>query len=252
MTRSIAELVAEAQDADVDGWDFSFLDGRAREQRPSWGYARLLRERMSRVDSALDLQTGGGEVLAEVPVFPPVTVATEGWPPNLVRARRLLGARGVTIVDCDGEAPLPFDADAFHLVVSRHPTRTVWSEVARVLRPGGVFLSQQIGPNSLAELQEVFLGPALPGPSPRDPAAARAGAQAAGLVVDDLRVESLPVEFDDVGAIVYFLRKVVWTVPGFSVEMYRPELADLHEQMVTGGPFWATATRFLIEAHRPA
>lgn len=64
MTRTFDHLVAEAESVSVDGWDFSWLDGRATEQRPSWGYQRLLGERLSRVRSALDIQTGGGEVLA--------------------------------------------------------------------------------------------------------------------------------------------------------------------------------------------
>lgn len=42
MTRVFDALVAEAQAAPVDGRDFSWLDGRATETRPSWGYQRLL------------------------------------------------------------------------------------------------------------------------------------------------------------------------------------------------------------------
>lgn len=38
MSRSFKELMAEATSAPVDGWDFSWLDGRAEEERPSWGY----------------------------------------------------------------------------------------------------------------------------------------------------------------------------------------------------------------------
>jgi hypothetical protein len=40
MDRSFDDLVAEAEAASVDGWDFSWLAGRATEQRPSWGYQR--------------------------------------------------------------------------------------------------------------------------------------------------------------------------------------------------------------------
>lgn len=61
------DLVAEAAAAPVAGWDFSWLDGRATEQRPSWGYHRLVAERMARAHAALDVQTGGGELLAGVP-----------------------------------------------------------------------------------------------------------------------------------------------------------------------------------------
>ena len=37
MSRSFDELVSEADAAPVDGWDFSWLDVRATEERPSWG-----------------------------------------------------------------------------------------------------------------------------------------------------------------------------------------------------------------------
>lgn len=30
-------LVAEADSAPTDGWDFSWFEGRATEARPSWG-----------------------------------------------------------------------------------------------------------------------------------------------------------------------------------------------------------------------
>ncbi len=67
----------------------------------------------------------------------------------------------------------------------------------------------------------------------------------------DLRQARLRAEFGDVAAVVHFLRKVVWTVPGFTVDRYRRRLADLHGSIVDTGPFVAHAERFLIEARRP-
>ncbi|MBH5335679.1 class I SAM-dependent methyltransferase [Streptomyces pactum] len=251
MARTFEDLVAEAAAAPVDGWDFSWLAGRATEQRPSWGYQRLMGERMARATAALDVQTGGGEVLAGVPVLPPLVVATESWPPNLARAARLLGPRGVAVVADADEPPLPFADEAFDLVVSRHPVTVWWREIARVLRPGGTYLSQQVGPASVFELVEYFLGP-----QPdrvrraRHPDDARRAAEAAGLEVVDLRAESLRTEFFDIGAVVYFLRKVIWMVPGFTVEGYRDRLRELHDRIEREGPFTARTTRFLIEARK--
>ena len=85
--RSFDDLVAEAATVDVSGWDFSWLDGRATEQRPPWGYARLLAERLPRATSALDLDTGGGEIIAQVPTLPARMTVTETWQPNLALAR---------------------------------------------------------------------------------------------------------------------------------------------------------------------
>ena len=82
----------------------------------------------------------------------------------------------------------------------------------------------------------------------RSPQRAVKEAEAAGLAVVDLRQESLRVVFNDVGAVVYFLRKVLWTVPGFTVAGYRDRLYSLHEKIQREGPFVAHAERFLIEA----
>ncbi|MEW2496974.1 class I SAM-dependent methyltransferase [Streptomyces nodosus] len=251
--RSYEELVEEAVDAPVDGWDFSWFEGRATEERPPWGYAGAMAERLAHASAALDIQTGGGEVLASAAVLPPVTVATEGWPPNVARATALLHPRGAVVVASPEGAPLPFADGAFDLVTSRHPVHTHWQEIARVLRPGGTYFSQQVGPASVVEVAEYFLGPqsddAL---SFRDPGRARAAAEAAGLEVVDLREARLRMEFHDIGAVVHFLRKVIWIVPDFTVERYEPRLRELHRRIESGGPFVAHSTRFLIEARTPA
>jgi hypothetical protein len=185
MDRVFDELVGEADSVSVDGWDFSWLEGRATEERPSWGYQRMMGERMARAAAALDIQTGGGEVLAGL------------------------------------------------------------------LQPGGTYFSQQVGPRSVGELVEWFVGPqpkVVTGD--RNPDHARAAAQAAGLEVTDLRLESLHTEFFDIGAVVYFLRKVIWMVPGFTVDRHRGQLLALHERIQRDGPFLAHTTRFLIEARK--
>lgn len=245
--RSFEELVAEAEAADVRGWGFAWLDGRATEERPPWGYARLLAARLGEIDSALDLDTGGGEVVAEAPVLPPRTVVTEGWPPNATRARELLGPRGVDVVEDVGSLP---DA-SFALVTSRHPVAPDWAEIHRVLRPGGTYLAQHVGPRSAFELIERFVGP-VRGPVARDPDDEVAAAERAGLVVEDLRRATCRIEFLDVGAVVWILRKCVWWVPDFSVAWYERTLRELDAEMRAGRPVVAHSTRHLVEARRSA
>ncbi|WFE40107.1 class I SAM-dependent methyltransferase [Micromonospora sp. WMMD998] len=247
--RGFDELVAEAATAPVEGWGFSWLAGRATEERPPWGYARLVGARLAAARAALDIDTGGGEVLAEAPAPPPLLVATEAWPPNVPVARRNLRRVGASVVRVADRPPLPFRDAVFDLVVSRHPVDTWWDEVARVLRPGGSYLSQQIGPGTVRELSEAILGP-LPPPAHRHPERAVADAEAAGLTVVDLRTATLRTVFHDIGAVVWFLRKVVWTVPGFTVERHRPALRRLDERIRAEGPFVAHARRLLIEARR--
>jgi SAM-dependent methyltransferase len=252
VTRSFDDLVAEADAADVSGWDFSWLGGRATEQRPPWGYQRQLGERLSRVEAALDVQTGGGEVLAGATSrFPRTMVATESWPANLAIATHRLHPLGVVVVSDPDDPPLPFAEGAFDLVSSRHPASVWWDEIARVLRPGGTYFAQHVGPRSNAELYEFFLGP-QPGPDGRSPEEESAAATAAGLDVGEPRTERLRVEFRDVGAVVYFLRKVIWTVPDFTVARYRGRLLELHRLIEAEGPFVSHSSRTLFEAVKPA
>jgi SAM-dependent methyltransferase len=251
-TRSFEDLVAEADAVSVDGWDFSWLDGRATEERPSWGYSRALGYRLAGASASLDIQTGGGEVLASAPALPRLAVATESWPPNVAKATRLLHPLGVVVVADPDEPPLPFAADTFDLVTSRHPVTVWWDEIARVLAPGGSYFAQHVGPHSVFELVEYFLGPLSEEVRrARHPDDDVAAATAAGLEIADLRLEETRIEFFDIGAVVYFLRKVIWMVPGFTVAEYLPRLRELHDLIEQNGPFVAYSTRFLIEARKP-
>ena len=244
----------------TEGWDFSWFEGRATEERPPWGYARVLGERMATLSTrpdtaALDLQTGGGEVLATVPAAPPTLVATEAWPPNLAVARRNLAPLGARVVEVAEDGDLPFGDESFDLVTSRHPVTIRWDEVARVLRHGGTYFSQDVGEGSVRELTDFMMGP-RPDPAPHTPTRAPrwsvAKAEAAGLGVVDVREARLRMEFLDIAAVVHFLRKVIWIVPGFTVEAYRDRLRALHDQIEADGPFVAHSTRFLFDARKPA
>jgi SAM-dependent methyltransferase len=247
------DLIAEGESEPVAGWDFSWFEGRATEARPSWGYAQMLVLRVAGASSVLDIQTGGGEVLAEVLTqvsdLPRHLAATESWPPNVELARRRLAIFGVSIAEVPDGAQLPFPREHFDLVVSRHPTVTIWNEMARVLTRGGTYLSQQVGAGSNRELTEFILGP-QPTSERRSARRAAQEAEDAGLEVVDLRQETLRTVFNDVGAVVYFLRKVLWTVPGFSVPAYRSRLALMHQQIQRDGPFVSHSERFLIEARK--
>ncbi|MFJ9730001.1 class I SAM-dependent methyltransferase [Streptomyces sp. NPDC101169] len=256
--RSFEDLVAEGAAVPTEGWDFSWFEGRAREARPSWGYARAAGERLGRAESALDVQTGGGEVLDFALAGagtgrPRLVAATEGWPPNVAKATALLRPRGVVVVAAPDDAPLPFADASFDLVLSRHPVTPHWAEIARVLRPGGTYFAQHVGPASVFELVEYFLGPQPESVRRgRDPEGERKDAEAAGLEVVDLRAERLRMEFHDIAAVVHFLRKVVWMVPGFTVEAYEPQLRALHERIGKEGPFVAHSARHLFDVRKPA
>jgi hypothetical protein len=95
----------------------------------------------------------------------------------------------------------------------------------------------------------------LLGPQPRDPVPRierlRQQVLQAGLELAELREERTRVEFFDVAAVVYFLRKVVWTVPGFTAEQYRDKLRDIDRLIRRDGAFVSHSSRILLDARKP-
>ena len=80
--------------------------------------------------------------------------------------------------------------------------------------------------------------------------ALEADAQAAGLEILELRTARLRMEFFDVGAVVWILRKCVWWVADFDVDRYREQLLAMDKIIRRDGSFVAHSTRHLIRARR--
>ena len=211
----------------------------------------MISRRLAAVSAALDIATGGGEVLAGAGPFPPAMAAVEAWPPNAALATKRLHPRGVVVIATSDETHLPFADEAFDLITSRHPNTVSWNEIARVLRPGGTYLAQHVGPATVSELVEYFIGAQPEAWAKRHPDTEGAQARAAGLQIVDMRPERLRQEYFDIGAVIYFLRKVIWTVPDFTVERYREKLLELHQRIEADGPFVAHASRVLVEVRKP-
>jgi GrpB-like predicted nucleotidyltransferase (UPF0157 family)/SAM-dependent methyltransferase len=230
------------------GWDFSYLDGRMLEEQPPWSYMALAAELMRQSTSALDMGTGGGErLLALKEHWPHRVTVTEDYPPNLKLATERLALLGVQVRACALAecAPMPFADAEFDLVLNRHSCFN-GGEVARILAPGGTFLTQQIHGLWAQDLLATF------GAEPQWPdetlASNVAKLQAAGLTVVQAEEWSGELVFTEVGAIVYYLKAVPWLVPGFSVDRHPDTLLTLHSRLERGEGLVFQAKKYLIEA----
>lgn len=252
---SLADLLEEAARRPMRGWDLS-CDGRIGFA-PPWDFEAVADEWIARSPDLLDMGTGGGEWLSRRPFPKGRTVATEAWLPNVPVARARLTPLGVSVVAVVGAPdnvdqrsapalpPLPFADAAFHLVTNRHES-FVAAEVARVITPGGRFITQQVGPDLGAPFR-ALLG-ALPGPaaSPWSLAQAREQVAAAGLEMTGCGEGAASLTFTDVGALAWYLINVPWVMPGFSIADYREGLAALHGRGAVTVPqpmFWLTASK---------
>lgn len=230
----------------VSGWDFSHIAERSQQIELPWSYAGRARELIAGATRLLDIDTGGGEVLAGLAPLPRGAQALEGWPPNVAVAAARLADLGVTVTQTPGEGVAwPYDDGAFDLILNRQGHLNA-GQISRVLRRGGRFLTQQVGAGNLAELAELFGGPRDDGGNTL--AKASAALAERGLTITEARAWTGRQSFSDVGALVWFLKAVPWIVPGFSVDAHLPVLKAMHERLEAGEALSFRIERFWIEA----
>jgi SAM-dependent methyltransferase len=240
------QLIAAAAAHPLTGWDFSALEGRAVSDRLPWDYVHLARYAVGQTDRVLDIDTGGGETLALIGV-PAGSVALEPYPPNLPVATSRLRPYGIEVRARTGSR-LPCDDGEFDLVLNRHGALDP-GEIARVLRPGGLLLTQQVGAANDAELNAALGAPPPTGGLP----SAEAGVdllQAAGLAILCAEEAWPQTRYLDIGAVVLQLRAVSWQVPEFDVDRHRSQLLEIDRIIRVDGAFTVTSHRLLFHAIR--
>ena len=149
---------AEEEIAHIHGWDFSHIEGRYMEEDDlPWDYREEILRHLKPEMRILDIDTGGGEFLISLNHPYTHTAATENYPPNVDLCREKLLPLGIDFRAADGKGVLPFDDASFDMVINRHGDFNP-SEIHRVLKPGGLFITQQVGAENDRELVELLCG----------------------------------------------------------------------------------------------
>jgi len=244
-------LIESALAHPFSGWDFSVMKERWQQDEPIWDYPSLARQRMVGVERMLDQDTGGGELLASLAPLPPFTFATENYLPNIPIARERLMPLGGHVISEYHEEALPFGDNSLDLVLNRHGSYSV-HELRRILRPGGIFLTQQVGGRDNLGLNELLQ---------EEVEFAYSDWTLQKMVVElkhaDLEIvhaqECFPENvFRDIGAVVFYLHIISWQVAGFTVDKYRQKLYAIHQRIQRDGGLVTHSHRILVEARKPA
>jgi hypothetical protein len=148
-------------------------------------------------------------------------------------------------VESTDAGPQPFADGEFDLVLNRHAAFNP-AEVARILAPGGTFLTQQVHGLWAYDLLAAFgVKPQWPNATPENYVPRL---QVAGLTIVNSEEWSGVLAFTDVGAIIYYLKAVPWLVPGFSVATHIDFLWALQARLERGEELRFSARKYLIEA----
>ncbi len=144
-----------ATNGKLDGWDFSRV--RASYDPVPWNYVDIVRPYLKPQDRVLDVGTGGGEIfLSLAPCF--------GEGIGIDQDREMIDAAGrnqsvlaldnISMLVMEASA-LGFDAGEFDVVLLRH-LRVYVSEIVRVLRNRGYFITQMVGQRSSLNILDAF------------------------------------------------------------------------------------------------
>ena len=244
---SFEHLVEEALAQDFSGWDFSWTHGRWHEEDPHWNYRQLVQTRIQDTDSLLDMGTGGGEFLASLEGLPQQTNATESYPPNIPIARTRLEPLGIQVLAIETDRAIPLPDQSIQLIINRHESYWV-PEVQRMIKPKGIFLTQQVGALDNIRINEFLGAPIESGAQEWRLENEIQQLEQAGFQILRAEEEFLDSIFDDIGVVVFYLKIISWQIPDFSIEKYRERLLAMHEHIEDQGAFVSKAHRFLIEA----
>ncbi|MBQ8510037.1 MAG: class I SAM-dependent methyltransferase [Clostridia bacterium] len=245
----LARWRAEERAAHIHGWDFSYIEGRYSEEALPWDYRAVILRQLRPEMKLLDIDTGGGEFLLSLNHPHRNISATEAYPPNAALCRETLLPLGIDFREADGGERLPFDDGTFDMVINRHGNFNA-REIHRVLKDGGMFITQQVGAENDRELVELLLGKIpLPFPEQYLSVAARKFREA-GFTIADERECFRPIRFYDIGALVWFARVIEWEFPNFSVDACMDSLLGAQWIQEKDGFVQGRIHRFLLAAKK--
>lgn len=229
------------------GWNFSHLTGRWEEQATPWDYREIIDHYLSHEHSLLDMGTGGGEFLLTLSHPYEKTSVTEGWEPNIRLCKETLEPLGISVQQVFEDNQLPFKDNTFDVIINRHEAYD-WKEVKRVLKKGGIFITQQVGGRNNEWLSNTLIHnfqPLYPRFTLRN--------EVQKLTKEGLTIlyenESYPsIKFKDVGAVVYYAKIIDWEFPGFTVDSCLERLIELEKMKESQGYIESLQHRFILVA----
>jgi len=135
-------------------------------------------------------------------------------------------------------------------VINRHEAFNP-HELRRILKPGGRFVTQQVGGKDNVELNRALQATVTLSYGVWDATMVARQLRDAGLEVLDEREAFSPGRFTDIGAVVMYLRITPWQIDGFDVAAYRERLLVRHSRMQAEGRLATGIHRFFVAARRP-
>jgi SAM-dependent methyltransferase len=168
-------------------------------------------------------------------------------------AAERLGPLGVQVVGVPpGEqerSALPLEDASFELVINRHEAFES-AEVYRILEPGGLFVTQQVGDRDLENLRIIMGTLESDVDFAWSMATCTAFLQQAGFTIVEAREHVGYSRFYDIRALVYLVKALPWVFPTFDAQRHHDQLLNIYYKIWRDGYLDTNRHRFFVIARK--
>jgi SAM-dependent methyltransferase len=242
--KNLHEYLTKEYAAHFSGWDFSYLSGRVEQDEPPWNYKAIVENNFQGKTRLLDMDTGGGEFLCSLSNLPPEAYATEGYEPNVPLAEKMLGKKNISLVPIKKDGEIPFDDGYFDIIINRHGSYDP-KEIKRALQKNGLFITQQVGGLNGIDIN-MALGAEFMDYSGWGLIKNMEAFENTGMEILDFEETIGKMRFNDIGALVYYLKCIPWQVKDFSIDRYYKKLELMNGIIEKKGCIYFMLHRFYL------
>lgn len=242
----LLKYLIEEENKTFSGWDFSYLDGRWEEENLPWDYKEIVLNYLKKDFKLLDMGTGGGEFLLTINHPFLNTTVTEGYQPNFKICLEKLSPLGIKVYNYVGDEILQeIENNSFDIVINRHESYNE-KELYRILKPSGIFITQQVGAFNNKDLTTFF------DKNHKNQFPEMTIEESINRLIDNhfeiiYSNEYYPtLKFFDLGAIAYFAKIIKWEFINFKVINNIDKFLILAKELKEKGYIKSTEHRFII------
>ncbi|MFE7083280.1 methyltransferase domain-containing protein, partial [Priestia megaterium] len=226
---------------------FSYIDDSWENETLPWDYTEIINRYLSSDLELLDMGTGGGEFLLSLNHPYEKTSVTEGWQPNIELLKMKLVPLGIKLASIGDDDIIDYGDNSFDIIINRHESFNV-EEIKRVLKPNGVFITQQVGGKNGNRLSNMLIPSFQP----------KYATLNLKNTLRDLKECNFEIMFADeffpyqkffnMKALIYYAKVIEWEFPGFNVRDNFNQILDVYKELVRKGYVLNYEHRFILVA----
>jgi SAM-dependent methyltransferase len=224
------------------------LKNRLQEDPLPWDLRFVVKKFLLGKQSLLDMFAGNADFLNYLPNLPPRVAFVDRLPADAPEQVWNVKDARVRVKHSNGDCLLPFPDISFDLVINRNGRYEI-GEVRRVLTPGGVFITQQIGGMNALDLCASLGG--LVKITGRNLVQNVAAFARAGLRLADCGESLGKQRFYRIDDVLYYIKHVPLLTECFDANISKQELAVLETVMERQGYFDCISHRYFLAVEKP-